>query len=285
MKPVKFFIFPIIIVFGLLAYMSLYIVTFTQSAVVTQLGKPVRTIMEPGLYVKIPFIQEVFYFDRRLLTYDGSTFEMLSRDKKTIVVDNFMQWRITDPLLFMTSVHNEEGARRRIADLIYAEARLEIGSFDFIDVINYNRLEIMRSITSSANEKAQPLGIEIVDMRIKRADLPTENERAVFDRMATEREKIATQYRSEGEEAAARIRADSDRQRAIILAEAYREQEQLRGEGDAEAANIYAEALSRNPQFYRFMRELDLYRASLKENSTIILNEESEFFRSLMDKR
>nr|WP_221270353.1 protease modulator HflC [Desulfurispira natronophila] len=270
---------------GILAYFSLFIVSFTQSAVVTQLGKPVRTIHEPGLYVRIPFIQEVFYFDRRLLTFDGSTFDMLTRDKKTIVVDNYVQWRITDPLKFMTSVRNEEGARRRIGDLIYAEARREIGSFDFIDVINFHRMEIMRNITQSADEKARPLGIEIVDMRVKRADLPTENERAVFERMSTERAKIATQYRSEGEEAAARIRADSDRQKTIILAEAYREQEELRGEGDAIAAKLYAEALERNPEFYRFMRELDLYRDALKENSTIILNENSDFFRTLMDKR
>ncbi|WP_027390739.1 protease modulator HflC [Chrysiogenes arsenatis] len=284
MKIAKF-AFPLVAVLIAVASFSMFIVDFTQHAIITQLGKPVRAINDPGLYFRLPFVQDVQYFEKRLLLFDGSPTEMITRDKKNIVVDSYVVWRIADPLRFLTSVQNEAGGNRRIGDVMYGEARREIGSFDLIQVINHNRLEIMNNIAKGAAEKVADLGIQIIDMRIKRADLPTENERAIYDRMRSEREKMATLYRSEGEEEAQKIRAETDREKEIMLAEAYGNEQRIRGEGDALAAKIYADGLSRAPEFYRFMRELDLYKSSIHENSTIILDNNSVFYKRLMEKK
>lgn len=281
MKLLKIMLVPLVLA-GVALSFSYFVVNFTEYAVVTQLGKPVRIVKEPGLYFRIPFVQDVNLFDRRLQLFDGSPNEMLTKDKKNIVVDTYAKWKITDPLEFWTSVRDYRGAAQRLGDIVYAETRQEIGSYNLIDVINYKRMEIMQNITQAVDKKTESMGIVVIDLRVKRADLPSENEKAVFDRMRSEREKIAKRYRSEGQEEAQIIRAESDRLRQVMVADAYRQEQEIMGQGDAEAASIYAAALERDPEFYRFVRQLELYRKSLKDNSTLVLDDKSHFLESLM---
>jgi membrane protease subunit HflC len=196
-------------------------------------------------------------------------------------VDNYAKWRIKKPLLFLQKVRTENRAQARLDDIIYSELRVELGRFELIEIVAEKRAEIMLKVTKRTTESAAEFGIEIRDVRIKRADLPSENEMAIFDRMRTEREREAKRYRSEGAEEAAKIRADADKKKTIILAEAYELEQKLRGDGDARAITIYAQAFEKDPEFYAFIRSLDAYKLSLKENTTIILTPETEFFRVL----
>ncbi|GIW41518.1 MAG: protein HflC [Candidatus Binatia bacterium] len=252
-----------------------------MQAVVLQLGEPVRTVREPGLYVKIPFIQSVLYFDKRLLDYDAAPKEVLTKDKQQLVVDNYSRWRIADPLQFYRTVRSEAGAQSRLDDIVYSNVRETLGRHTLREIVSERRSELMEGVTKRSGEKAREYGIEIVDVRIKRADLPEKNEENVFRRMRTERERQAKKFRAEGEEEARKIRSQAEKERQIILAEARRQAEIIRGEGDAEATRIYAEAYDRDVEFYTLVRTLEAYRDTIGEDTTVILSPKSEFFRFL----
>nr|MBI3614021.1 protease modulator HflC [Nitrospirota bacterium] len=271
----------VILLLFVLGASPVFIVDITQTAIVVQLGKPVRNITNPGLEFKVPFIQEVTYFDKRLLDYDSSAQEVITQDKKTILIDNFAKWRITDPLKVYQAFQTQRGALRRLDDIIYSELRVEVGRHDLSDIVSKTRSEVMSLVTQRANEKAAVYGIEIQDVRIKRADLPEQNEKAVFARMQAERERQAKQYRAEGAEEAQKIRSEAEKDREIILAGAYKTSEELRGEGDAKAFKLYATAYRQDPKFFEFTRTMEAYKKSFKENSTIVMSPDSEFFKYL----
>jgi membrane protease subunit HflC len=275
---------PILIVAGLaLAAWNLaaYSVPQWMQAIVVQLGEPVRTVQEPGLYWKLPLIQNVLYFDQRLLDYNASPREILTKDKQQLVVDNYSRWRIRDPLQFYRTVRNEEGAQSRLDDIIYSNLRETLGRHTLREIINEKRALLMAQVTERSNEKAREYGIEVVDVVIKRADLPEKNELNVFSRMRTERERQAKKFRAEGDEEARKIRSESDKQVQILLAEARNKAEVIRGEGDALAVKIFADAYGRDPEFYQLVRTLEAYRNSLGDDTAVILSPNSDFFRYL----
>ncbi|MBF0426054.1 MAG: protease modulator HflC [Magnetococcales bacterium] len=261
----------------ILASQSIFTIHQVEQALVVQLGKPVRAVTTPGLHFKVPFIQEVLTFDRRLLVLDQESQEVLSSDKKNLKVDNFAQWRIEDPLKFYQTVRNEAGAESRLNDIVYSNLREVLGQFTMMEIVSGERLNLMRQIREQANVQTKQYGIELVDVRIKRTDLPAENSKAVYRRMQTERERQAKQYRAEGEEEAVKIRSQANREREVILAEAYGTAQKLRGEGDALAAAIYGEAFQQDPRFYEFVRSLETYRKAFAQGTTLILEPEGLF--------
>ena len=252
-----------------------------MQAVVVQLGDPVRTVQEPGLYVKLPFIQNVLYFDKRLLEYDASPKELLTKDKQQLVVDNYVRWRIHDPLQYYRTLRTESGAQSRLDDVVYSNVRESLGRHTLRDVVNERRAALMQEVTSKSDKKAREYGIEIVDVRIKRADLPEKNELNVFNRMRTERERLAKKFRAEGDEEARKIRSEADKQVQILLADARQNAEIMRGEGDALTVKIFADAYGRDPEFYELVRTLEAYRKTIGEGTTLILSPNSDFFRLL----
>jgi len=280
MKKGTIFIIIIIVILAL-ANLTLFMVDETKQVIVLQFGKPIKAIKEPGLNWKLPFIQNVLYFEDRLLSYDTAPTEIITKDKKTLIVDNYARWKIKDPLLFLQTVRDLIGAQARLDDIIYSELRVDLGLYEMSEIVSEKRDFIMKKVTEISDEKANTYGIEIVDVRIKRVDLPPENEIFIFDRMKAERERIAKQYRAEGQEESAKIIADTEKEKTIILAEAYKTAQALRGEGDAEAIKIYAESFNQNPEFYKFFRSLEAYKISLKDQTTILLSPESEFLKYL----
>jgi len=273
----------VVVLLGLLflGASPLFVVDVTQTAIVVQLGKPVRTVTEAGLYVKLPFVQEVTYFDKRLLDYDSDAQDVITQDKKTLLLDNYAKWQIVDPLKVYQNFQSQRGALQRLHDIIYSELRVELGRHDLLEIVSAARAEIMKVVMQRANEKASSYGIAILDVRIKRADLPQENEKTVFQRMQAEREQQAKQYRAEGAEEAQKIRSDAEKDREIILAQAYKESEEIRGAGDAKAFRIYAEAYKQDPKFFDFTRSMEAYRKSFDEKSTLVMSPDSEFFHYL----
>jgi membrane protease subunit HflC len=271
----------IVVLLFLLGASPFFIVDITQTAIVVQLGKPVRNVTTPGLDFKMPVIQEVAYFDKRLLDYDATPQDVITQDKKTIVIDNFAKWRITDPLKVYQAFRTQQAALRRLDDIIYSELRVELGRHDLAEIVSTTRAQIMKVVTERANDKAKGNGIEILDVRIKRADLPEQNEKAVFARMQAERERQAKQYRAEGAEEAQKIRSEAEKDREIILAEAYKASEELRGEGDAKAFRVYASAYRQDPRFFEFTRSMEAYKKTFKSGSTIVMSPDSEFFKYL----
>ncbi|MDQ7830779.1 MAG: protease modulator HflC [Desulfovibrionaceae bacterium] len=258
---------------------SVFMVDETERAIVLQLGKPVSVTKGPGLHFKLPFVQNVLFFDSRILDYGTKAAEILTKDKKTMVVDNYSRWRITDPLLFYRTLRTQQRAQARLEDIIYAELRVVLGRFTLHELVSEKRPEIMTLVTAKTNELLSPYGIEVVDVRIKRTDLPPQNEQAIFNRMRSERIREAKLYRSEGQEEMDKIKSAADRERTVILAEAQRKADVLRGEGDAEAAGIFAEALKSAPAFYSFVRSLEAYRAATAENTRMILTPSGEFLK------
>ena len=267
----------------LVAVWNLAVFTVPQwmQAMVVQLGEPVRVVQEPGLYWKIPFIQQVTYFDRRLLDYDAASKDILTVDKQQLSVDNYSRWRIADPLQFYRTVRDERGAQSRLDDIVYSDLRETLGRHTLRDIVSDKRDQLMADVTARSAEKAKVYGIEIVDVRIKRADLPEKNEQTVFGRMRSERERQAKKFRAEGDEEARKIRSESDKQVQILLADATQQAQVIRGEGDANATRIFAEAYGRDPDFYAFQRTLEAYRSALATGTTVILSPKSEFFRFL----
>jgi membrane protease subunit HflC len=261
--------------------LALFTVPQWMQAMVVQLGEPVRVVQEPGLYWKVPFIQQVTYFDRRLLDYDAASKDILTVDKQQLSVDNYSRWRIADPLQFYRTVRDERGAQSRLDDIVYSDLRETLGRHTLRDIVSDKRDQLMADVTARSAEKAKVYGIEIVDVRIKRADLPEKNEQTVFGRMRSERERQAKKFRAEGDEEARKIRSESDKQVQILLADATQQGEVIRGEGDANATRIFAEAYGRDPDFYAFQRTLEAYRTALATGTTVILSPKSEFFRFL----
>lgn len=260
---------------------TLFIMDEKEQAIITQFGEYKRTIQEPGLYWKVPFIQALQRFDRRILVSDTTPAEYLTGDKKRVVVDHIVRWRIEDPLRFFKSVHNETAARARLDDIVFSELRKGFALHEFSDVVSKQRDLITSTVTQGAAVQAKEFGIEVRDVRLKRVDLPREVQASVFSRMMAERERIAKKYRSEGEEAAAKIRAETDKEKTILLAEAYQEAQRLRGDGDAEAAHIYAAAYGKDAEFYRFLRSLASYEEGFTEGSVMVLSGEEEWLQYL----
>ncbi len=263
-----------------------YTLDETEQGVLLQLGKPVKVVKESGLHLKLPYpIQTVYKFDKRLLEYDSPPEEVITKDKKTLVIDNYVRWKIENPLLFLQTVVSESGAVVRIDDLVYSELRTEIGKVNLIDVVATERGEIMATVTERASQKARNFGIEIVDVRIKRADLPKQNEEAVFERMKAERERQAKQYRSEGQEEATKIRAQADKEKAVIIAEAQKQAQIIKGEGEAQALRIYASAFGKDPEFFAFLKTLEMYEQGITEKDALVLTPASEILKYIESSR
>jgi modulator of FtsH protease HflC len=266
-----------------IASRTFYTVSETEQVVITQLGRPVRLMKSPGLHLKVPFLQQLTFFEDRLLDYDAAPAPIITRDKKNLVVDNYAKWHISDPLLFLQTVHDEVGAQARLDDIIYSKVREQLGLHDLVELIASKREPIMRAVTASSHAASMAYGIAVIDVRIKRADLPPENAQAVYGRMRTEREREAKRYRSEGQEEALKIRAETDKQKTIMLAEAYEHEQAIRGEGDAAAMRVYAEAFQQDPDFFAFSRTLEAYRKSLKGKTTLLLPSQMEFLKYLRE--
>lgn len=271
----------LVLLVGVVLSGAFFTIDETEQAIITQLGKYVRTVREPGLNFKIPFLQSVRKFEDRVLEYDAAAAPVITSDKKHLVIDNYARWKIIDPLKLYQTVRDESGAQARLDDIVFSELREEVARHTLTEIISVNRETIMEKVHKQCDEKAREYGIEVIDVRIKRADLPSEVARSVYARMKAERERIAKKYRSEGEEEAVKIRATTDKIKTILLAEAYREAEKVRGEGDAGAITIYAEAFEKDPEFYAFIRTLEAYEKSLGHNTTVILPSDSEFFQYL----
>ncbi len=274
----------LIVIAGLVVlffWFALYTIDETEQAIILEFGKPMgETISSPGLHFKLPW-QSVIKFENRILEYDVEPQAIITKDKKKLEVDNYARWRIADPLLFYRSVRTLNGALSRIDPIVYSELRVELGKHVLSDIVDSNRVKIMETVSNETQIKLAEYGIDIIDVRIKRADLSKENERAVFDRMRAERLRIAKQYRSEGEEKALEIRAETDKEKTIILATAYKESQILRGEGDAKAVEIYANAFKSDPKFYEFIRTLEAYEKVVDKKSTLILSTDSDLFKLL----
>jgi len=335
MRPlaILFFILLLILPFGLGSF--LFVVNETQQAVVLQFGKPIkivaghykeehdRKLLEylndynrhhsetievhkgAGLYFKVPLIQNVRYFEDRLLEYDSAPTAVVTKDKKNLLIDNFARWRIVNPLLFLQSVRTEAGAQARLDDIIYSVLRGQLANNKLIEIvrnsnrplttieaeehlveeINTGREQIMATVMQKCNEMASPYGIEVLDVRIKRADLPVENAKAVFGRMEAERNRISTRYRSEGLEESEKIKAQTDRDVKIILAEAYKEAEKMKGDADGRAAAIYAAAYSAHKDFYAFLKSLETLEKTVNSRTKIILGAKESVFKVLLKRK
>jgi membrane protease subunit HflC len=261
---------------------SIFTVDQRQHAIIFQLGEVRDVIAEPGLYFKWPMIQNVRYFDKRILTLDSVEPErFITSEKKNVLVDSFVKWRIVDPRLYYISVAGDEArAKTRLSQTVNAGLREEFGKRTVQDVVSGERDKIMEDMRVKADLDARKIGVQIVDVRVKRVDLPTEVSESVYRRMEAERKRVANELRSQGSAEAEKIRADADKQREVIVAEAYRDAQKMKGEGDAKAAATYAQAFNQNPEFYSFYRSLEAYRNSFKSKSDVIVVEpNSDFFK------
>lgn len=270
---------------------TFFAVNETEFVLVTQFGRPVRLITQAGLHAKLPF-QQRRSFDRRLQVYNPVQSEFLTKDKKNLVLDNYVVWRITDPKSFLQTMNDALGAEMRLHDITWAALAAEIGNADLSQLVSTEPGQVqieslMRNVTEQVRREVaqQNFGIDVVDVRIKRLNLPEQNKEAVFARMRAERERIAKQYRAEGEEAALRIKSEADRERERILSEAYRDAERIKGDGDAQATQIYGAAYSRDPEFYQLVRTLQAYRKMIDDKTTAVLSSDSELLRLLTQGR
>lgn len=271
MRPKYVFGLATLFIAIIVVFNSTFTVQETQQAMVLRLGKVDRLVAEPGLHLKLPLVQQIYYFDKRILETDSSAEEVQTIDKKRVVVDSFTRWRIVDAQNFYQAVRTENTAVQRINSIVNSNIRRVVASETLEELVSGDRSRLMQEIEVAATKEAEPFGVEIVDVRIKRADLPTENSLAVFKRMRTEREKEAKEIRAEGEEKAQKLRAEADRERTVILADADREAQVLRGQGDALAIKVTGAAFSKNPEFYNLMRSLEAYEESLSGNDTLFL--------------
>jgi len=274
----------ILAVIGFLIYLSLFVVQQTEQALVLRFGEPVRVILSPGLYVKLPLVDNVEVLEKRLLDLDSPPLEIIASDQKRLVVDAFGRYRIVDPLRFFQSVGTIAVADQRLSVLLNSAVRQVLGEATFESVVRDERTQLMARINERVNREGQSLGIEIVDVRIRRADLPEANSQAIYQRMQTERQREATEIRAQGEQQARRIRAEADRSATVIVAEANRESEQIRGDGDAARTAIFADAYGANPEFFDFFRSMVAYQNGLKPETTrMLISPDSEFFRYFND--
>ena len=281
------------VVIGALALLvganSAYVVNQSQTAILLQFGRIVRTGIEPGLHFRIPFMQQVKRFDKRLLSFDSQPERSLTAEKKDVTIDFFVKWRIVDAARYYVAVAGDEAqARDRIAPKVKEGLRRAINARTLQELVAGGRADLTKDLVAESNKATQDLGIEIVDLRIKRIDLPEDGTviNSVYERMKAERKKVASQLRAEGEEAARTIRADAQRQVQVVKAEAYRDAEKTRGEGDANASQVYAVAYGRNPEFYSFYRSLEAYRdVFAQDNGLFVLDPKSEFLHYLQDSK
>src|ERR1700674_2676774 len=270
-----------------LCYLTLFSVRETEFVLVTQFGRPVRTVTDAGLHAKWSF-QTAIYFDRRLRTYNPRPSEFLTRDKKNIVIENYVVWKIQDPDRFVQTVGDAIAAEMRLHDIIWSGLSATFGTHDLDTIVGTERYKVETSamlddLTSLTDRAAlEQYGISVVDVRIKRLNLPEQNKQSVYARMRAERQSIARQYRAEGEEQALSIRADADRQKEEILSLAYKQAENIKGQGDAESTRIYGQAYSKNPGFYKLLRTLESYKKVLDDKTTAILSSDSELLKVLM---
>jgi len=273
----------LVVVLLIVGGQTVFIVGEWEQAIVIQLGKFKRAIQEPGLNWKIPFIQQAITLERRILASDAEPAEYLTKDKKRVVVDHVTRWKIAEPLLFYKTVRDEAGARARLDEIVFSELRAELANREFASIIAAEREPAMEAVATRASDKAEEFGIDVVDVRVKRADLPNEVQESVYARMRAERQRISKRYRSEGAEESAKITATTDKEKTIILAKAYEESQRRRGEGDAEATAIYGKAYGADPEFYSFVRSLDAYDKFLGQKSTILLSQDSRLLQYLSD--
>jgi membrane protease subunit HflC len=263
---------------------AIFIVHQTQQAIVLQFGDPKRVIVDPGLKFKVPFVQDVIYYDNRLLDFPHSAEEVIAADQKRLVVDSFARWQIIDALRFYETVGNERGARARLNSFMSAGLRRVIGGVPLAAVLTEKRADIRKKIRAEVDGEAKDLGIRVFDVRIRRADLPAENSQAIYARMKSERDREAKEFRAQGAEIAQRIRARADRDRVVLIAESKKKAQILRGEGDAESIRIYADAFGTAPDFYSFYRSLQAYRQFMQgDNTTLVLSPDSAFFKFFKD--
>jgi membrane protease subunit HflC len=281
---VRIVIAIILVVLGFLAYGSLYTVQETEQALVLMLGEPRRVVKEAGLHFKIPVAENVELMEKRILDFDPPHEEIIASDKKRIVVDAYTRYRIEDPLVFYRTVNNEQFARQRLSVIINSSIRRVLATVELNTILSGERRALMRQISEAVNIEAEKIGIAIVDVRIKRTDLPEENSNAIYLRMQAEREREAKEKRAQGAEESQKIQADADRQKTVLLAEARKLAEILRGEGDATRNRIYAEAYTVDPEFFRFYRSLEAYRTAMDAtDTTLVLSPDSDFFRYFGD--
>ncbi len=271
----------------LLVWLTFFSVRETEFVLVTQFGRPLYTVSDAGLHVKWPF-QAAAYFDRRLRIYDPRPSEFLTRDKKNIVIENYVAWRIQDPKRFVETVGDPVAAEMRLHDIVWSGLSAALGMQDLETIVSTNPQTVKAAglldhLSADTGRAAlEQYGIEVVDVRIKRLNLPEQNKQSVYARMRAERERIARQYRAEGEEQALSIRADADRQKEEILSVAYKQAEQVKGEGDAESTRTYSQAYSRNPRFYKLLRTLESYKKIFDDKTTAILSSDSELLKVMM---
>lgn len=275
---------PVLIILGVVALVVLFSSLFTvhqaQQALVLQFGEPQRVIREPGLNMKIPLIQNVSYYDKRLLSLDPPVEQVILADQKRLDVDTFSRYVIVDPLKFYQTVRTEQEARQQLFNIVNAKTRDMLGQVTLSNVLSPEREDIMQRIRQAVNDEAADLGIDIVDVRLRRADLPDETSNAILRRMISEREREAREFRAQGREQSEQIRARADRERTVLLAETEREAQIMRGEGDAEAIRIFAEAFNKDAEFFAFYRSLEAYRTALDDpEGLMVLSPDSEFFR------
>ncbi|MDM7948024.1 MAG: protease modulator HflC [Oceanibaculum nanhaiense] len=270
----------LIVVAGIVASSALFTVHQTEQVLVLQFGEPKRVVSEPGLHVKLPFIQNLQRYELRVLDLDPPRQQVILVDQKRLDVDSYARFRITDPLLFYQSVGNEFGARQRLTAIINSALRRSLGNATLADILSVKREAIIDEMTIEVNKSVERLGLEIVDVRVRRADYPEQTSQAIYNRMRSEREREAKEARAEGFELGQQIRADAERQRVVIVANAAREAQVTRGEGDAEAINIYSQAFGQDPQFFSFYRSMEAYRESLgQDGTTMVLSPNSDFMR------
>ena len=271
---------PFIVVLAVVAYQGVFVVQEINQAIVLQFGDPKRIITKPGLNFKIPFIQNIAYLDRRVLNLDTPPEEVIAADQKRLIVDAFARFKIVDPLKFYISVGNERVARSRLATIINSRIRSVLGTQQLATLLSTDRAVHMASIQNDVNTEAENFGITIVDVRIKRADLPQANSEAIFKRMQTEREREAKEFRAQGAEMAAKITSTADKEVTVILANANKQSEIMKGEGDGQRNKIFAEAFGRDPKFFAFYRAMQSYeKALIGGDTSLILSPDSDFFK------
>jgi membrane protease subunit HflC len=270
----------VLVVAGLALTNALFIVDQTEQALVLQFGQPRRVVRTPGLWAKRPFLEDVKRYDNRLLDFEPPPEEVIVSDQKRLVVDTYTRYRITDPLLFYQTVNTEVAVRARLSAMVNGSLRRVLGNVTLSALLSHERPAIMKQIRDEVSEQGKGFGIDVIDVRIRRADLPEENSQAIFARMVSERQQQAAQYRGEGAEAAQTVRANADRERTIIVAEAQRSAQRVRGDGDAESIRIYADAFGQDKEFFAFYRSMQAYRDALNGRSTsFVLTPGSGFFR------
>ncbi len=269
----------------LIAGSSLFVVQQTEQVLITQFGQPIRAINTPGLHVKIPLIQTVLSFDRRLLDYEVPSEEVILGDQRRLIVDSFTRFRITDPLRYYQAVGpTEDGIRSRLTSVVSSSLRRVLGNEQLLNVLSSNRARIMSTIRDQVNAEMKNFGVSVEDVRIRRADLPEENTQAILSRMQSERQRVAAQARAEGAEASSRIRAEAERERTVLIAQARATADNLRGEGEAQAIAIYADAFNRDKQFFQVWRTLQAYRESFAGGtSRLVMTPSSDFLKLLRE--